>query len=198
MKSVVKNSRFSFVSLRVSSWLISVTLSGGAWAADPPEVIIDFECAEIGKPVPEWTEQGVSFVLASAPVNSQAVGRVMFFPYLPTERRGILNAMAHEQTIPLQAKFPGAVSSVTLVLWGSTGCPAKLQAFDRDGKLVDEASVATVPGRRAPADPVPQFALTVKAAAIASIRLSGPRNGEFLAADEMRFVPATIARTNGH
>ena len=31
--------------------------------------------------------------------------------------------------------------------------------------------------------------LTVKAPAIAYIRLSGPRDGEFLAADELRFVP---------
>lgn len=152
-------------------------------------MVIDFEGAEIGKPVPVWTEQEVVFSLASAPVNSKAVGRVMFFPYLPTERKGLLNAMAQEQQIPVQAKFPQPVSSVTLVLWGSTGSPAKLQAFDRDGQMVAEASVPAVPGRLAPADPVPQFELTVKAAGIATIRLSGPRSGEFLAVDEMRFVP---------
>ena len=50
-------------------------------------------------------------------------------------------------------------------------------------------SVAAVPGRKAPADPVPFFELTVKAPAIASIRFSGPRAGEFLAADEIRFTP---------
>ena len=163
--------------------------ASGLPAAEPREIVIDFEAAEIGKPVPAWTEKGVVFTLASAPVHSKAAGRVMFFPYLPTERKGILNAMATEQAIPLQAKFPAPVSAVTLVLWGSTGCPAKLQAFDKDDRLVAEASVPVVPGRKAPGDPVPQFELTVRAAEIAVIRLSGPRDGEFLAADEFRFVP---------
>lgn len=158
-------------------------------AAGPAEIVIDFEHAEIGKPVPTWSDRGVVFTLASAPVNSKAIGRVMFFPYISTDRKGILNAMANEQAIPLQAKFPHGASSVTLVLWGSTGCAAKLQAFDAHDKLVDEASVATVPVRKAPADPVPQFELSVKAPEIAYIRFSGPRNGEFLAADELRFVP---------
>jgi hypothetical protein len=161
-----------------------------AAAAAPREVVIDFEGAEIGKPVPTWTEQGVEFALAGPLAHSKAAGRVMFFPYLPTERKGLLNAMAHEQQVPLQARFPAPVSAVTLVLWGSTGCPAKLQAFDRDDKLVAEAALPAVPGRSAPADPVPQFELTVRAAAIATIRLSGPRTGEFLAIDELRFVPA--------
>ena len=162
-----------------------------ARGAEAREIVIDFEQAEIGKPVPTWTEREVVFTLAGAPVNSKAAGRVMFFPYLPTERKGILNAMAHEQAIPLQAKFPAAASAVTLVLWGSTGCPAKLQAFDGNGHLVAEASVPAVPARQAPADPVPQFELTVRAAGITTIQLSGPRNGEFLAVDEMRYVPAT-------
>ncbi len=159
-------------------------------AAGPREAVIDFEAAEIGKPVPTWTEQGVVFSLAGPLEHSKAVGRVMFFPYLPTERKGILNAMAHEQQVPLQAKFPAPVSAVTLVLWGSTGCPAKLQAFDKNDQLVAETAMPAVPGRKAPADPVPQFELTVRAAQIATIRLSGPRTGEFLAVDELRFVPA--------
>lgn len=158
-------------------------------AADRNAVVIDFERAEIGKPVPTWSDKGVVFSLAGEPTHSKAKGRVMFFPHLATNRKGILNAMANEQAIPLQAKFPDGASSVTLVLWGSTGCPAKLEAFDQNDKLVDEVSVASVPGRRAPADTVPQFELTVKGRAIAYIRLSGPRNGEFLAADELRFVP---------
>jgi hypothetical protein len=172
--------------------LLAATIVSAAalLAAEPREVVIDFERAEIGKPVPTWTEKEVVFTLASAPLNSKAVGRVMFFPYLSTPRKGILNAMANEQAIPLQAKFSSAASSVTLKLWGSTGCPAKLQAFDKDDKLVDEAFVPAAPARRAPADPVPQFELTVKAPEIATIRLSGPRNGEFLAADEVRFTPA--------
>lgn len=154
------------------------------------EIVIDFERTEVGKPVPTWSDQGVVFTLAEAPKTSKAAGRVMFFPYLSTERKGILNAMANEQAIPLQARLPGAgATSVTLVLWGSTGCAARLQAFDAGGQVVDEASVAAVPGRKSPAEPVPQFTLSVKAPRIAYVRLSGPRNGEFLAADELRFVP---------
>lgn len=170
-----------------------ITLSSPArevWGAVPSEVVVDFERAEIGKPVPEWKEHGVVFVLAHAPVNSRAVGRVMFFPYLPTERKGILNAMAVEQAIPLEARFPEPVSGVTLVLWGSTGCPARLEALDAEGRVVAETSLPAVPARKDPADPVPQFEMKVAAANIASVRLSGPRNGEFLAIDELRFTPA--------
>jgi hypothetical protein len=65
-----------------------------------------------------------------------------------------------------------------------------LEALDQDGKVIDRASVAAVPGRKAPADPVPFFELTVKAPAIAAIRFSGPRDGEFLAADEIRYTTA--------
>jgi hypothetical protein len=157
-------------------------------AARAEEIVIDFEQAEIGKPVPTWTEKGVVFKLAAPLAHSKAAGRVMFFPHLATNRKGILNAMATEQAIPVQATFPSSASTVTLVLWGSTGCPALLEALDKDGEVVDKVSVSAAPGRKAPADPVPFFQLTVKASAIAAIRLSGPRDGEFLAADEIRFT----------
>lgn len=160
-------------------------LVGGARAE---ENVIDFEQAEIGKPAPTWTEKGVVFNLAGALSHSKATGRIMFFPHLATNHRGILNAMATEQAIPVQATFPKSASSVTLVLWGSTGCPAMLEALDKNGEVVDKASVTAVPGRKAPADPIPFFELTVKASAIAAIRWSGPRDGEFLAADEIRFT----------
>jgi hypothetical protein len=160
-------------------------------AARAAEVVIDFEHAEIGKPVPTWTDKGVVFNLAGPLTQSKATGRVMFFPHLATNHKGILNAMATEQAIPVQATFPNSASAVTVVLWGSTGCPALLEALDKNGAVVDKASVAAVPGRKAPADPVPFLELTVKApegSAIAAIRFSGPRNGEFLAADEIRFT----------
>jgi hypothetical protein len=160
-------------------------------AARAAEVVIDFEQAEIGKPVPTWTDKGVVFNLAGPLTQSKATGRVMFFPHLATNHKGILNAMATEQAIPVQATFPNSASAVTVVLWGSTGCPALLEALDKNGAVVDKASVAAVPGRKAPADPVPFLELTVKAPeglAIAAIRFSGPRNGEFLAADEIRFT----------
>ena len=160
-------------------------------AAHAEEVVIDFEQAEIGKPVPTWTEKGVVFNLAGPLTQSKATGRIMFFPHLATNHKGILNAMATEQAIPVQATFPNSASAVTLVLWGSTGCPALLEALDKNGAVIDKASVAAVPGRKAPADPVPFLELTVKASEgseIAAIRFSGPRNGEFLAADEIRIT----------
>jgi len=157
-------------------------------AARAEEVIIDFEQAEIGKPIPTWTDKGVVFKLAGPLAHSKAAGRIMFFPHLATNHKGLVNAMATEQAIPVQATFPVSASAVTLVLWGSTGCPALLEALDKNGEVVDKASVAAVPGRKAPADPVPFFQLTVKAPAIAAIRFSGPRDGEFLAADEIRIT----------
>jgi hypothetical protein len=171
------------------AWFIAVVCAVSAVHAE--EIVIDFEQAEIGKPVPTWTEKGVVFKLAGAPKESKAQGRVMFFPHLATHRKGILNAMATEQAIPVQATFPGSASAVTLVLWGSTGCPALLEALDANGDVVDKVSVAAVPGREAPADAVPFLEVSVKAprgSAIAAIRFSGPRNGEFLALDEMRIT----------
>ena len=161
-----------------------------AAAARAEEIVIDFEQAEIGKPVPTWTEKGVVFNLAGPLTQSKAKGRIMFFPHLATNHKGLVNAMATEQAIPVEATFPVNASAVTLVLWGSTGCPALLEALDKSGAVVDKVSVAAVPGRKAPADPVPFFQMSVKAPAIAAIRLSGPRNGEFLAADEIRITTA--------
>ena len=165
-----------------------VMLLGMASAASAEEVVIDFEQAQIGKPVPTWTEKGVVFKLARPLEHSKAAGRIMFFPHIATNHKGILNAMATEQAIPVQATFPRSASAVTLVLWGSTGCPALLEALDQNGEVVDKASIAAVPGRKAPGDPVPFVELTVKAPAIAAVRFSGPRDGEFLAADEIRFT----------
>lgn len=165
-----------------------LALVGAVSAVHADEVVIDFEKAEIGKPMTTWTEQGVVFKLAGPLANSKAAGRIMFFPHLATNHKGILNAMATEQAIPVQATFPQDVSAVTIVFWGSTGCPALLEALDDHGDVIDKASVAAVPARKVPADPIPFLRLTVKAPAIAAIRFSGPRNGEFLAADEVRFT----------
>jgi hypothetical protein len=167
--------------------LFAIFLASRIVPAIAEEIVIDFEQAEIGKPVTNWVEKGVTFTLAHQPVKTKAAGRVMFFPHLTTNHKGILCAMADEQ-IPVQATFPSAASSVTLVLWGSTGCPASLEAFDKKGTLVDKMSLIAVPGRTKPQDPVPLFQLSVKASEIACIRLSGPRTGEFLAADEVRFI----------
>ena len=163
-------------------------LTANVVAAFSAETVIDFEKAEIGKPATNWVEKGVVFKLAHEPKQTRAVGRVMFFPHLATNHKGILCAMATEQ-IPVQATFPTAATSVTLLLWGSTGCPAVLEAFDQNGNVLDKVSVVSVPGRKKPEDPIPTFELKVKAPKIAYIRFSGPRTGEFLAADELRFTP---------
>ncbi len=68
-------------------------------------------------------------------------------------------------------------------------CPATLGAFDAGGKMVNAASVAAVPARTSPGDPVPSFELTVKAAEIASVCFRGLRTGEFLA-EEVRYTPS--------
>jgi hypothetical protein len=171
---------------RAAATTLLALLLAAASAAGAAEVVIDFEQAEIGKPAPTWTDKGVVFRLAGTPARTQAAGRIMFFPHIGTNHKGILNAMATEQAIPVQATFPVDASVVTLVFWSSTGCPALLEALDKDGKVIDSAAITAAPGRRKPADPVPFFALTVKAPAIAAIRFSGPRDGEFLAADEIR------------
>ena len=58
----------------------------------------------------------------------------------------------------------------------------------------DRASLPSVPGRKAPADPVPTFTMTVEGDRIAYVQFSGPREGEYLAADEVRFTPANSDR----
>ncbi len=67
--------------------------------------------------------------------------------------------------------------------------PALLEAFDSDGIVVDRKSLDSVPGRKAPGDPVPVFTMTVSAKRIAYVQFSGPREGEYLPADEVRFTP---------
>jgi hypothetical protein len=139
--------------------------------------------------VPRWEEKGVVFTLAREPQQAKGKGLLMFFTHLATGHKGIACAMATEP-IPVRATFPRPASSVTVSFWGSTGTPALLEAFDAEGKLVDRANIDSVPGRKAPSDPVPIFTLTVKAGRIAYIQFSGPREGEFLAADEVSYTPS--------
>jgi endo-1,4-beta-xylanase len=155
--------------------------------ADGP-VILTFDKVETGKPMPSYTDQGVVFALAHGPTKSRAAGKVMFFPHLKTPRKGILNAMASE-SIPVEVRFPSPVSSVTLVLWGSIGSTALVEAYDKDGKVVDRASREKVPERTGPEQPIPSFELTVKAAATTSIRFSGAPPGGYLVCDEVRYTP---------
>ena len=170
-------------------FIVLLLVACGSLAFAQDEVVVDFEQAEItGRWIESWEEKGVVFTPAHAPTRSKAKARLMFFPHISSGRKGILSAMATDP-IPVRARFARGASSVTLVLWGSTGCPARLEAYDQEGKLLDQASLEKIPGRKAPGDPIPSFELTVKGTNIAYVEFSGPRAGEFLAADEMRFRP---------
>ena len=162
-----------------------------AWSAE--EVVVDFEKGVTlladgnANRFPRWEEKGVVFTLAHEPKQTKGKGMLMFFTHLSTGHKGIVCAMATEP-IPVRATFPKPVSSVTVSFWGSTGMPALLEAFDADGKVVDHASLKSIPVRKSPGDSVPIFPMTVKASRIAYIQFSGPREGEYLAADELRFT----------
>jgi hypothetical protein len=100
--------------------------------------------------------------------------------------------MANE-SIPVEIRFPKPVSSVTLVLWGSIGSKALVEAYDKDNAVVDKASRDKVPERTGPEQPIPSFELTVRAPAIACVRFSGSPPGGYLVCDELRFTPLSDA-----
>ena len=162
-------------------------------ATKPGEVVLTFEKRDVGHPTETITESGLTFALANRLRQSTAVPRVMYFPHLYTDRDGILNAMSNEQGIPVKVTFPTTVSSVTLIMWGSTGAYALVEARDKDGNLLDSASVQTVPERKDPADPIPSFELTVKGKGIAYVLYGGARTGEFVAVEQVRYVPEVAA-----
>jgi hypothetical protein len=173
-------------------------VSAAHWAVGA-EVVVDFESAEVllqpndrAHRVEQWVEKGVTFKLARAPRESQAKGLLMFFEHLSNGHKGIASAMALEP-IPVRATFPTPASAVTVTFWGSTATPALLEAFDADGNVVDRASLTASPVRKTPGEGAPIFAMTVRSKRIAYIQFSGPRAGEFLAADELRFTPVEDA-----
>jgi hypothetical protein len=171
--------------------LLLTGLAPSARAAD--ETIITFADAEIGKPIPFWTAKGVTIEPAGKLTRSKAAPRIMFFPHLKTDKKGVLNAMAAE-AIPVRIRFSTGASQVTLVMWGSITSGALVEALDKDGNVVDKTALEKVPNRASPGEPIPSFALTVKAPRIASVRFSGARPGGFLAAEEIRFVPLAAGR----
>jgi hypothetical protein len=179
---------------RLVAALLLVLQATAGRAAAGEQVFVDFEDAIVLHPdespnrVEQWVEKGVVFKLAREPRQSKTKGLLMFFPHLSSGHKGIVCAMATEP-IPVRATFPTPVSSVTLALWGSTGTPALLEAFDSEGNVVDRAELKSVPGRKAHSDPIPIFNMTVSAKRIVYIQFSGPREGEYLAADEVRFTP---------
>lgn len=150
--------------------------------------VITFDKAEItGRWVDSWEDKGVTFAPAHAPTKSKAKARLMFFPHAPSGRKGILNAMA-DDPIPVRVTFTNGCSSVSISFWGSTDCPARLEAYSAEGALLDKTGLEKIPGRKAPGEPVPTFDLTVKGTNIAYIEFSGPRAGEYLVAEEVRIV----------
>jgi hypothetical protein len=174
-----------------------------ATAATAEEIVIDFERVairldpkndEVVNRLERYVEKGVEFKLARQPERSKARGRIMFFPHIASGRKGVVNAMAGEQQIPVQVRFPKGASAVTIVFWASTGASAKLEAFDSKGEVVARDELKVAPRREKPEDPVPTFELKVKADEISHVEFSGPRTGEYLVADEVRFVPLDAAR----
>ncbi len=174
-----------------------------ATAATAEEIVIDFEQVairldpkndEVVNRLERYVEKGVEFKLARQPERSKARGRIMFFPHIASGRKGVVNAMAGEQQIPLQVRFPKGASAVTIVFWASTGASAKLEAFDSKGEVVARDELKVVPRRKKPEEPVPTFELKVNAEEISYVEFSGPRTGEYLVADEVRFIPLKAAR----
>jgi hypothetical protein len=57
------------------------------------------------------------------------------------------------------------------------------------GSALEAGTQDSIPSERDDGDPVPIFTLKVSAKRIAYIDFSGPREGEYLAAEEVRFTP---------
>src|SRR4051812_39036980 len=171
---------------------IVLTVLGCLVAPAEGPVTVTFDKVETGKPMSSYTDRGVVFALSRPTSTSRAAGRVMFFPHLKTPRKGILNAMASE-SIPVEVRFPTPAASVTLVLWGSIGSKADVEAYDSDGNVVDRALRDAVPTRTGPEQPIPSFELTVKAPTIAFVRFSGAPPGGYVVCDEVRFTPRADA-----
>ena len=192
-QAVSRAKRPSFLLASLLLLFISAQVSG-------EEVVVDFEQVPIRldpnddekiNRLETYEEKGVQFKLARQPEKSKARARIMFCPHIASGRKGILNAMANEQEIPVQVRFPEDVNAVTIRFWASTGSSASLEAFDDNDESVAKDELAVVPGRTKPEDPIPTFELTVEADRIAYVEFSGPRTGEYLAADEIRFTTAT-------
>ena len=162
--------------------------AGAAGVRAEDERVITFADADVGKPMPSWSGQGVTIEPVGKLKRSQAAPRVMFFPRLKTDKKGILSAMAAE-AIPVRIRIPDGASRVTLIMWGSITSAALVEALDEDGNVVAQAALERVPRRTSPADPIPSFELTVESPEILAVRFSGALPGGFLAVEEIRLTP---------
>ncbi len=170
----------------------------GAQHGKTEEVVIDFEDVPIRLDPNDdekinrleiYEEKGVRFKLALNSAKTRMPGKMMFFPHLSSGRQGLVNAMAREQEIPVRLLFPNKASRVKIRFWGSTGTAARLAAYDDNGKEIGRDELERIPGRKRPEDPIPMFELSIDAKDISYVEFSGPRTGEYLAADEVRFTP---------
>jgi hypothetical protein len=177
MQSVIKS---------VAAYLLVAAGAVSIRAED--ELVITFMDAAVGKPMPSWSGHGLIIEPAAKLRRSQAAPRIMFFPHLKTDKKGVLSAMAAE-AIPVQIRIPDGASRVTLEMWGSLTSAALVEALNEGGQVVDKASLDQVPRRASPADPIPSFELTVEAPEILAVRFSGARPGGFLAVEEIRLTP---------
>ena len=168
----------------------------GIASAQGAEQVVDFEktvplgAGDKANRVTQWVENGVTFTLAREPQRSKGKGLLMFFTHLASGRKGIVSALATEP-IPVRAAFAQPVSSVSITFWGSSVTPAILEAFDAAGQMISRATLASPPPRQSAGDPAPLFTISVQGPQIAYVEFSGPREGEFLAADELRYTPVT-------
>ena len=175
-----------FMAIRYCMATIAIAFASGSFAI-AQDAVIDFESVQIGKPVPAWSDKGVTFGLAHQPKKSKAIGRITFFPHLGSNRKGIVNAMANE-AIPIRATFEKPVNRVQLVLWGSTTSAALVEAFDIGGKRIAKDGLEHVPVRKTPEEHVPFFEMSVEGEGIAYLEISGAEPGGFVAVDEIRWT----------
>jgi hypothetical protein len=66
-------------------------------------------------------------------------------------------------------------------------------AFNSKGEVIAHDELKVIPRRKRPEDPVPTFEFAVKVGEISYVEFSGPRTGEYLVADEVRFVSLDAA-----
>src|SRR3954447_19254 len=101
--------------MRFHSIFIVLSLVGAGSASivhADEEIIFTFDEAEVGKPLPSWTSMGIVFEPDGKLSRSKAKPRIMFFPHLKAEKKGVLSAMAAEP-IPVRIRFPEGASKVT-------------------------------------------------------------------------------------
>lgn len=161
-------------------WTLIACIATAVLVADArAEIIVDFEEAIPGATVESWTEEGVVLTPAS-PIG------LLAFATNTSGHTGIFEALADIE-IPIRGALPVAATSVTAVFWASEFQVITLQAFSKDGSLVDQ-SVMGAPDA-IPGQPLPLFEMTVAGSDITSFQFTGNTPQGFVWADEVRITP---------